>query len=218
MGLSLRDQLLQAGFQEKKAEPKPAINKERHGDRPAAYQGKPGNQGKSGAGKGQHQQQNRAKPQAPATAPKAIDPNQVSLAHAYHLRAETEKREREEAQRRAEEAARVKREQRARLQQLVAGKALNDKEAEHVRNFSYGRKIRKVNVTADQLLAINRGDLGIAQVDGRFMVLEAALVREIIAFAAQHVAVFVPEGIGAADSKDDDYSDPKFQVPDDLVW
>ena len=185
MSLSLRDQLLAAGF--KAPAPEPPKPRRDH---------KPPRELKSGEPKG----------------------GEPSLAHAYQIRAETEKREREEAQRRAQEEAQRKREQRQKLSALVAGKAQNDPNGEHARNFTYGKKIRKVNVTPEQLRALNAGELGVAQVDGRFLILAPELIREVLALAPQHVALFVPDGIGASANPDEDYSDPRFQVPDDLVW
>gem|GEM_PF-452762 len=156
----------------------------------------------------------------PNTAPREPKPKsgEPSLAHAYQIRAETEKREREEAQKRAQEEAQRKREQRLKLTALVAGQALNDRTGEHARNFFYGKKIRKVNVTPEQFLQLNAGELGVAQVDGRFVILTPALIRDVLQIAPQQVALFVPDGIGASNNPDDDYSDPRFVVPDDLVW
>jgi uncharacterized protein YaiL (DUF2058 family) len=213
MGLSLRDQLLQAGFTQSKPEPKPEARREQA---PSQRRGGPAPpQRRDGSRPGQPSSRKPDEQAKPPREPKSGEP---SLAHAYQIRAETEKREREEAQKRAQEEAARKREQRARLATLVAGKAQNDREAEHVRNFSYGKKIRKVNVTPEQFRQLNAGELGVAQVDGRFMILSPQLIRDVLALAPQHVALFVPEGIGASSNPDEDYSDPRFQVPDDLVW
>lgn len=155
----------------------------------------------------------------PARPEKTRDPGrEPSLAAAYNARAETEKREREQAQKHAQEEAQRKREQRLKLGLVIAGKSVNVQLAEHTRNFLYGKKIRKVNVTAEQFLQINSGELGVVQVDGRFLILPADVMREALAIGQQHVALFVPEGIGASGNADDDYSDPRFKVPDDLVW
>lgn len=198
MGLSLRDQLLQAGFAAPRPEPKPRDRRPAQSDT-AGKQQRPG--------------------KAPVAGKPAATPSgDVSLAQAYQLRAETEKREREEAQRRAQAEAERKREQRRKLAALVAGRALNDPKAEFARNFIYGKKIRKVHVSAEQLRQLNAGELGVAQIDGRYLILAPEAIREILALAPQHVALFVPEGIGASDVRDEDYSDPRFQVPDDLVW
>lgn len=206
MSLSLRDQLLAAGFKA----PAPEPPKPRREHKPP--------QGRPAHGKHDSKHPQHARPQ-PQLAPRESKPGgEPSLAHAYQIRAETEKREREEAQRRAQEEAQRKREQRQKLSALVAGKALNDPNGEHARNFTYGKKIRKVNVTPEQLRALNAGELGVAQVDGRFLILAPELIRDVLALAPQHVALFVPEGIGASASPDEDYSDPRFQVPDNLVW
>jgi uncharacterized protein YaiL (DUF2058 family) len=214
MGLSLRDQLLQAGFTQSKPEPKPEVRREHA---PSQRRGGPAPpQRRDGNRPGQPPPRKPDAQPKPAREPKPG--GEPSLAHAYQIRAETEKREREEAQKRAQEEAARKREQRVKLAALVAGKAQNDREAEHVRNFSYGKKIRKVNVTPEQFRQLNAGELGVAQIDGRFMILSPELIREVLALAPQHVALFVPEGIGASANPDEDYSDPRFQVPDDLVW
>ena len=224
MGLSLRDQLLQAGFTQSKPEPKPQPKPEARREHSS--------QQRRGGGPGQPAQQRRdnrpqtqqarkpeeRKPEATRPPREAKPGGEPSLAHAYQIRAETEKREREEAQKRAQEEAARKREQRLKLAALVAGKAQNSPAGEHARNFFYGKKIRKVNVTPEQFQMLNSGELGVAQVDGRFMVLSPELIREVLLLAPQHVALFVPEGIGASTNPDDDYSDPRFQVPDDLVW
>jgi uncharacterized protein YaiL (DUF2058 family) len=208
MGLSLRDQLLQAGFTQSKPEPKPDSkpNHQRRDGRPPH---------KRGGGPSQQARKPDGQPRPPRETKPGGEP---SLAHAYQIRAETEKREREEAQKRAQEEAQRKREQRQKLSALVAGKGQNNPAGEHARNFFYGKKIRKVNVTPEQFQQLNAGELGVAQVDGRFLILSPEIIREALSIAPQHVALFVPEGIGASNNPDDDYSDPRFQVPDDLVW
>jgi len=224
MGLSLRDQLLQAGFTQSKPEPKPQPKPEARREHSSQQRrgGGPGQpQPQRRDGRPQTQQARRPeerKPEAPRPPREPKPGGEPSLAHAYQIRAETEKREREEAQKRAQEEAARKREQRLKLGALVAGKAQNNPAGEHARNFFYGKKIRKVNVTPEQFQMLNTGELGVAQVDGRFMILSPELIREVLVLAPQHVALFVPEGIGASTNPDDDYSDPRFQVPDDLVW
>lgn len=223
MGLSLRDQLLQAGFTQSKPEPKPQPKPEARREHAPQQRrgGGPGQQPQRRDGRPQAQQARKPeerKPEAPRPPREPKPGGEPSLAHAYQIRAETEKREREEAQKRAQEEAARKREQRLKLAALVAGKAQNNPAGEHARNFFYGKKIRKVNVTPEQFQMLNAGELGVAQVDGRFMILSPELIREVLALAPQHVALFVPEGIGASTNPDDDYSDPRFQVPDDLVW
>src|SRR5690606_6469111 len=75
------------------------------------------------------------------------DPRQdeeIDLARAYALRAQAEQREREEKARAEREAAERRRRQREQIAALVEGRTLNRGDAEVVRNFEYGGKIRRV--------------------------------------------------------------------------
>lgn len=139
----------------------------------------------------------------------------MDLGKAYALRAETEKREREIAERAKQEAARVRRQARAKLDALLAGKSLNDANAEHVRHFPYGDKIKRVHVNAEQLKALNAGELGVVQSNGRYLLVSAAVLVEAKTIFPEAIALEVDPG---APLPDDEYSDPQYQVPDDLLW
>jgi len=202
MSNSLRDQLLGLGF---KDAPKPAPRPKQDTRRPLAGQGgKPAHAGKpAGAGK-------------PAPRPhKPRSCEDIDLAKAYAIRAQKEKDERIEAERLKQEEARLRREAKARLEAFLQGKALNAADADHVRHFEYGGKIKRVHVTADQLKALNAGALGVLQVNGRYLLVDAVTLAEAEAIFAPAVALKVDPNAPAAD---DPYSDPKYQVPDDLVW
>ena len=138
-----------------------------------------------------------------------------ALAKAYAIRAQKEKDERIEAERQKQEEARLRREAKARLEDFLQGKALNAADAEHVRHFEYGGKIKRIHVTADQLKALNAGALGVVQLNGRYLLVDAATLAEAEAIFAPAVALKVDPDAPAAD---DPYSDPKYQVADDLVW
>ena len=84
-----------------------------------------------------------------------------------------------------------------------------------VRHFEYGGKIKRIYVTADQLQALNAGELGVAQLNGRYLLVTAAVLAEAEAVFAPSVALRVDPDAPAGD---DPYADPKYQVPDDLVW
>jgi uncharacterized protein YaiL (DUF2058 family) len=139
----------------------------------------------------------------------------MDLGKAYALRAEQEKQERIEAERQKQEQARQRREAKARLAVLLQGKALNDPSAEVARHFEYGGKIKRIHVTAEQLKALNAGELGVVQLDGRYLLVDAALLAEAETVFAPAVALRVDP---AAPPADDPYADPRYQVPDDLVW
>lgn len=195
MSDSLRDQLLGLGF-------KPAPKPDRKHDKPAARaagQAKPAAQ--------------RAKGGKPPRPPKSRE--DIDLAKAYALRAQREKDERIEAERQKQEAARLRREARAQLGELVHGKALNAADADIARHFPYGGKIKRIYVTAEQLRALNAGELGVLQLDGRYLLVTAGLLAQAEAIFPAAVALKVdPE----APAEEDPYADPKYQVPDDLVW
>ncbi len=196
MSNSLRDQLLGLGF---KDTPKPAARPKQD-----AHRSPPGQGGKHA---------HAGKPAPPPRAQRSRE--DIDLAKAYAIRAQKEKDERIEAERLKQEEARQRREAKAKLEAFLQGKALNAAEAEHVRHFEYGGKIKRVHVTAEQLKALNAGQLGVVQLNGRYLLVDAAVLAEAEAIFAPAVALKVdPDAPAAADP----YADPKYQVPDDLMW
>lgn len=207
MSDSLRDQLLGLGFQiapqpERKPEQKsghqPARNP--HASRKP---GQPAATTHPVAGKSRCGQ---AKPRTR---------EDIDLAKAYAIRAQREKDERIEAERLKQEEARKRREAKAQLAELLRDKALNDPVADIARHFNYGGKIKRVYVTQAQLKALNAGALGVAQLDGRYLLIDAALLAQAEAIFAPAVAFKVDPDAPAAD---DPFADPQYRVPDDLVW
>lgn len=156
-----------------------------------------------------------APPAGKAARRKPAPREDIDLAKAYAIRAQKEKDERIETERRRQEEARLRREARARLAQFLDGKVLNARDAEHVRHFEYGGKIKRIHVTAEQLKALNAGQLGVVQLDGRYLLVTAEVLVQVEAIFAPAVALKVDPD---APADHDPYSDPKYQVPDDLVW
>ncbi len=140
---------------------------------------------------------------------------EIDLAKAYAMRARQEEKERLEAERQKQEEARLRRQARARLAELLQGKTLNVPEAEIARHFEYGGKIKRIYVTVEQLSALNAGELGVVQQNGRYLLVTAATLAEAEAVFAEAIALKVAP---SAPVEDDPYSDPKYQVPDDLIW
>jgi uncharacterized protein YaiL (DUF2058 family) len=208
MSTTLRDQLLGLGF---KDAPKPkATPKPRDRPRHPPQQAKAGQGGKPVHAHGAKQGGNRPAPPRPARSREDID-----LAKAYAIRAQREKDERIEAERLKQEEARARREAKAKLAEFLVGKSLNAAEAEHVRHFEYGGKIKRIHVTAEQLKALNTGALGVVQQDGRYLLVDADTVARAEAIFAPAVALKVDPN---APAEPDPYADPQYQVPDDLVW
>ena len=199
---SLRDQLLGLGFKPAAPERKPA--------RPNSAPGKrPGTERRPNPTPAAHGT-DRAGRNKPVRSREDID-----LAKAYAIRAQREKDERIEAERLKQETARQRREAKSRLAELLRDKALNDPAADIARHFDYGGKIKRIYVTAEQFKALNAGTLGVVQLDGRYLLVDAGMLAQAEAIFAPAVALKVDPNAPAGD---DPYADPKYQVPDDLVW
>ena len=214
MTISLRDQLLGLGF---KDAPKPERKPQQ---KPAPGKSSPPEQGRGGKPvRADNRPHRRSAPHAAASRKLAQDKprtrEDIDLAKAYAIRAQREKDERIEAERLKQEDARKRREAKAKLAGLIAGKGLNAADADHVRHFEYGGKIKRIHVTADQLRALNAGELGVLQQDGRYLLVTAALLAEAEAIFAPAVALKIDPN---APVEADPYADPQYQVPDDLVW
>ena len=221
MSDNIRDQLLGLGFKpapkpERKPEPrrdgrpqgKPGQGRPQAGNKPAhagkpAHQGKPADTGKPGQGRSQ---QGPRKPRSQ---------EDIDLAKAYAIRAQKEKDERIQAEQAKQDEARLRREARAKLDELIKDKGLNDPNADIARHFPYGGKIKRVYVNAEQLKALNAGELGVLQQNGRYLLVTAEVLEQAEQVFAQAVALKVDPN---APADADPYADPQYQVPDDLVW
>jgi uncharacterized protein YaiL (DUF2058 family) len=217
MSNSLKDQLLGLGFKAPAPEPKPRVATRPDAKRDDKPQDKPPHRrderrphGRAAHGKPAHGKPGQGRPAQP---PKSRE--EMDLAKAYAIRAQREKDERIEAERVRQEEARVRREAKAKLAEFVKDKALNDPAAEIARHFPYGGKIKRVHVTEAQLKALNAGELGVVQDSGRYLLVDAATLAQVEAIFPAAIALKVDPD---APPEDDPYADPRFQVPDDLVW
>jgi uncharacterized protein YaiL (DUF2058 family) len=186
MSESLRDQLLKSGLAKKpkpEAKPVPKAPPPKH-HRP--------------------HQHARAQPPRPAPPPKKDD---VDLARAYAMRAKSEREERERAQREAERIAREKKERKTRLTALLNGKTLNHADADVARHFPHGNKIRRIYCTKEQLEKLNKGELAIVQLAGRYLLVDKDIALQAQAIQAESLVLLCDPNAPA----DDD-------VPADLVW
>jgi uncharacterized protein YaiL (DUF2058 family) len=191
MADSLRDQLLKSGIV-KQVQPE----RTREAKRPA--QAAPGKHARKGG-----------KPHASSAGGSGQSQQDIDLAKAYALRAQTEARERKRVEQEAAEQARLRRERKQKIQQLLDGKALNKADADQPRNFEYGGKIRRVHVDAAQLAALNAGELGVVQLAGRYLLVSREIAEQVRDIDPHQLALLVDPG--AAGVGDDG-------VPDDLMW
>ncbi|MEO5596446.1 MAG: DUF2058 family protein [Lysobacteraceae bacterium] len=228
---SLRDQLLKLGF--RKPEPVARDASKQAPSRKAAASGhRPGRSEDRGAGRnppsggnkpvhGQHARapdrehtSRSSTVRRAASLPKRTQ-EEIDLGKAYALRAQHEKNERIDTERLKQEAARIKREAKAKVAELLKDQSLNLVDAELTRHFEYNGKIRRVHVTEAQLKSINAGELGVVQLDGRYLLVADTLAREVEALLPSLLALLVDPDAPVAN---DPYADPQFKVPDDLVW
>jgi uncharacterized protein YaiL (DUF2058 family) len=188
MADSLRDQLLKSGLvkKTKSEEIKTEAKPERTSRVPAA--------------------QVTSKQQRPRP-PKAPSQSEVDLARAYALRAQQEKQERERAQREGEKLAREKRERKQKLAALLDGKSLNLADADVPRHFPHGNKIRRVYCTAAQLVQLNRGELAVVQLAGRYLLVDRDIALQAQAIQPETLVLLCDPDAPAEDD-----------VPADLVW
>ncbi|WP_343125505.1 DUF2058 domain-containing protein [Xanthomonas arboricola] len=245
MSDTLRDQLLGLGFKsapkpERKPDARPAARQHGNGGRPAPGGNKPGGQGRGpqrphaaaatdGKGERKHdgrpERRNDGKPAGSQRPPQSTADRRgprpartredIDLAKAYAIRAQREKDERIEAERLKQEEARLRREAKAKLEELLKDKGLNHADADIARHFPYGGKIKRIYVTADQLKALNAGELGVLQLNGRYVLVTAEVLADAEAVFAPSVALKVDPNAPAGE---DPYAGPQYQVPDDLVW
>ncbi|MGH8160010.1 MAG: DUF2058 domain-containing protein [Rhodanobacter sp.] len=197
MADSLRDQLLKSGIV-KQVQTNRAADRPREDRRPASPpSGKPARKG--------------GKPHAPpfASRPPRQSQEDIDLAKAYAIRAQTEASERKRTEQEVAEQARLRRERKLKIQQLLDGKTLNKAEADQPRNFEYGGKIRRVHVDAAQLVALNAGELGVVQQGGRYLLVSRDIAEQVRDIDAHQLALLVdPAAAGVGDDG----------VPDDLMW
>jgi uncharacterized protein YaiL (DUF2058 family) len=199
MADSLRDQLLKSGIVKHVQQDRVQQDRVREQKRtpPPAQAGKPANK--------------NAKPhqQSHASRPPRRDQGEMDLAKAYAIRAQTEASERKRLEQEAAEQARLRRERKLKIQQLLDGKALNKAEADQPRNFEYGGKIRRVHVDAEQLAALNAGELGVVQQGGRYLLVSREIAEQVREIDSHQLALLVdPNATGVGDDG----------VPDDLMW
>jgi uncharacterized protein YaiL (DUF2058 family) len=235
MAESLRDQLLKSGLVKEVHEEKRKSAPPRQGGGTAGsgqpYAGNRPKQGGKPQGGGRPQEggrpQNGGRPNPAGRPPQGGRPPQhagkpgaggqrparkggeIDLARAYAIRAQNEANERRKAEAEVAEQARLRKEKKRKVEELLKDKALNLADADQVRHFPYGEKIRRVHVDAKQLVALNAGELGVVQQGGRYLVVDKAVIEELRGIAPEFIALMVDPD--ALDESNDG-------VPDDLMW
>ncbi|WP_376690039.1 DUF2058 family protein [Wenzhouxiangella sp. EGI_FJ10409] len=192
---TLQDALLKAGLADEKQVEKPR------------RRGKPG-AGNSGPGK--------AKAAGPARKKKHAARKKASadsdLARAYAARRKAEEREKEaEKQRRVAEQE-ERRRRNLQLDAIIKGNTLNRKDAEVPRYFEHMGRIRRVLCTPEQREQLNRGEIGVVNLRGSYLL----VANETLEKYREVAPDLVPNLEGREEPEDDGSHYPP--VPDDLVW
>ncbi len=153
-----------------------------------------------------------AKPQQRPMAPKKTPGNSdvdLLLARLLLLARAPEKEAARSALQRGktERIAREKKERKQKLGALLEGKTLNAADADVPRHFPHGNKIRRIYCTADQLTRLNRGELAVVQMAGRYLLVEHAIAVQAQAIQPEALVLLC-----------DPNAPPEDDVPADLVW
>jgi uncharacterized protein YaiL (DUF2058 family) len=132
------------------------------------------------------------------------------LERAWAARARAEKAEKEQAKQARVADQEARRRRNLELDRIVTGRVLNDDAAEVPRYFEHLGRIRRVLCTPAQRDAINRGELGIVGLRGRYLIVEPDVVAQYRRVADD----LVPDLSGREPEDDGEYP----PVPDDLAW
>lgn len=133
----------------------------------------------------------------------------LSLEKAYALKRREEQKQADHARRKKQAEDRQRRQLNNQIRDIVKASRLNKDDAEHARNFLFKGRIRKINVSPDQLRALNSEELGVVYLSGGYHLLDRENVERVRALSADHV-------VDLAD--DETADDGEFPVPDDLNW
>ncbi len=190
MSESLQDQLLALGLANKK--PKKTRQTSKCATGKAGQRFDAGSSPNKGQGSGKHSAG-----------------GELPLDRAYALRQQEEKKQADTARKRKQAEDRQRRQLNREIRTIVKKHRLNDSNAEVPRHFMYRGRIRKINITQDQLKALNAGDLGIAYLSGGYHLLAPEHVEAVRKLSAEHIPKLV------SDETEEEHDYP---VPDDLTW
>lgn len=208
---SLQDALLKSGLANEDQKPlkggKQGGKPRGAGNKPRGSGKRPRDSGNKPRAGGRDGQSGRRTGSASSGHPARSD---LERAWAARRRAEKAEKEREKQARVADQEARRKRN--LELDGIVAGRVLNIESADLPRYFEHIGRIRRVLCTPEQRDAINRGDLGVVALRGRYLIVEPDVLERYRALAPD----LVPDLSGREPEAEQDGDWP--EVPDDLTW
>jgi uncharacterized protein len=194
---SLQDALLKAGLADEEQ-----LAKKPRRDKPGAGPKNKASNGKASNRKGPPRKKKRQRrPDA-----------ESDLARAYAARQREEKRQQEAEKERRVAEQEERRRRNLELDRIIKGNTLNRKEAEMPRYFEHMGRIRRVLCTPEQREQLNKGEIGVVNLRGSYLLVSLETLE-----AYRNVAPdLVPSLEGREEPEDDGSHYPP--VPDDLVW
>lgn len=141
----------------------------------------------------------------------------VDEARAAAEQALAEKAARDRELNRQRDAAAAERAIEAQIVQLIEGNRLSRQGGDVGFNFSCGRAIKKLYVTAAQQRQLAAGAIAIARLDDRFELVPAPVAQKIAERDAGRVIFCTERGADELSAEEQDwYRD--YEIPDDLMW
>jgi uncharacterized protein YaiL (DUF2058 family) len=137
---------------------------------------------------------------------------QSDLARAYQARRRAEAKDKEERKKQRVAAQEARRQRNLELDRIVRSQTLNRKDAETPRYFEHLGRIRRVLCTNEQREQLNRGEIGVVNLRGSYLLVDL----DTLARYREVAPDLVPELGGHSEPEDDGSHYPP--VPDDLVW
>lgn len=134
------------------------------------------------------------------------------LARAYAARQREEKRQQEEEKQRRVAEQEERRRRNLELDRIIKGNTLNRKDAEVPRYFEHMGRIRRVLCTTEQREQLNKGEIGVINLRGSYLLVSLETLEEYRNVAPD----LVPSLEGREEPEDDGSHYPP--VPDDLIW
>ena len=130
-------------------------------------------------------------------------------------RAQVEKAERDRELNRQQQALSEKKAVQAQIIQLIRMNRIERSAGDVAYQFTDGRKIKKIHVSAQLQNELSRGRVAVAKLGDSYELVPAAAARKIMQRDEQVIVLLNTNEPLAAD-EDDPYAE--YQIPDDLMW
>lgn len=149
-----------------------------------------------------NKQQRKGQAPAASAPPKAANPQAEQAARDRELNRKRQQKQEQRAQQ-------------AQIRQLIEANRVSDAEGELAYNFTLASKIKRIHVSEDGHRRLSKGQLAIALLGERFVLVPRETGEKIQQRDPRRVVLIEPKKDRPADA-DDPYAG--YEVPDDLMW